>query len=512
MFVRVFPAKIPVIRILLITGIFICTAPSLTAQYLFNDRCREAYQAVFTLHFQQATRLLEEERATNPANLLPHYLENYIDFLIVYLGEDQAELERLLPNKTRRIKALEKGDPSQPFYRYCLAEIYMQWAFVRLKFGDFTQAALDVRKAGTLLSENEAIFPGFLPDNTPLGIIHLLTGMIPDNLTWISKILGFKGSIGQGMAELRSVVSYTGPDPVINLLRPEAAFYLALIAGNLQKNHTEALTLIDQLAESAQNAQFNESPLIVFAKANIYMRNGMNDRALNVLSSRKTDREAYPFYYLDYLEGLARLHRMDPDAGLFFQRYLARFRGRNCVGATLQKLAWIDFLNGDTAGYLRRMDRLKKIPSPLIDEDKQAIQEARSGMLPSRILLKARLLFDGGYYDRALDEMNGHPVRSYLKTSRDLIEYTYRLGRIFQEKKEFDKAIGYYRQTIQRGKAEPYYFACASALQMGLMYEALRNNTLADSAFRLCLTIPTPEYKASLSQKARAGLNRLRKK
>jgi len=70
--------------------------------------------------------------------------------------------------------------------------------------------------------------------------------------------------------------------------------------------------------------------------------------------------------------------------------------------------------------------------------------------------------------------------------------------------------LTYYRQTIQRGKKDPWYFAAASALQMGLIYENRGDLVRADSAYHVCLNCKPADYKNSLTQKAKAGINRIR--
>ena len=146
-----------------------------------------------------------------------------------------------------------------------------------------------------------------------------------------------------------------------------------------------------------------------------------------------------------------------------------------------------------------------------MDEDKQAEYEATTGTVPNIILLRSRLLFDGGSYDLALRELLNNSVKTIVKSKRDFIEYTYRLGRIYHETGYLVKALDNYNQTIARGKNEPYYFAAGAACQMGLIYENKGAYARADSAYHLCLSIKPREYKTSLHQKAKAGLNRLKK-
>jgi tetratricopeptide (TPR) repeat protein len=145
-----------------------------------------------------------------------------------------------------------------------------------------------------------------------------------------------------------------------------------------------------------------------------------------------------------------------------------------------------------------------------VDEDKQADYEAENGVAPNMVLLRARLLFDGGYYNSALNELLNTPVKTAIKSKRDLVEYTYRLGRIYHESGNAAKAVENYQQTVARGKTEPFYYAAAAAYQMGLLYENKGAYSAADSAYQLCLSIRPREYKTSLHQKAKAGLNRLK--
>jgi len=504
--------KAPLIRLLLILGVFFLSVSFVSAQYDFNNRCRDAYRSIFSLRFQEAENILAIEKKINPSNLLPVYLENYIDFLTLYIGEERRAFDQLIPNKSIRIKKLEKGSRYSPYYAYSLAEIYLQWAFIRIKFGDFAQAALDIRNAHRLFAENDRKFPGFLPNKTGLGIIHILMGLVPENYQWVKDILGMKGTISLGLEELRLVGDYSGEDRAFLLLRPEASFYLAMIAANLLKNKTETLVLLNRLDEQAKAEQLGLSPLIIFARSNILLKYGKTDEALKILQTRLPQAKSYPFYYLDYLEGMARLNKLDVRAARFFQQYLVNFHGQNYLRAARQKLAWISLIKGDTLGYLHQMELIRTSGGALlVDEDKQALHEAEAKVIPGSSLLKARLLFDGGYYGDALKEITDHPVKSYIHTRRDFLEYTYRLGRIYHALGDHTKAVDAYKQTIQRGKNEPYYFSCSAALQLGLMYESQGHVVQADSAFRVCLSIDTPEYKTSLSQKAKAGLNRLKK-
>ena len=123
-------------------------------------------------------------------------------------------------------------------------------------------------------------------------------------------------------------------------------------------------------------------------------------------------------------------------------------------------------------------------------------------------MLKSRLLFDGGYYDRAKDELDGYKTNE----SRNQLEYTYRLGRIYQGWGKTDEAIPYYKETIQRGEKQPYYYAANSSLQLGMIYEKQDDFELARTYYSKVLDMDFDEYQFSISNKAQAGLNRIKGK
>ena len=503
--------KAPLARIFLVMGAFLLFIPFSQAQYNFDENCQHAYQAVIGLRFAEARRLIDSEKKSDPGNLIPVYLENYIDFLTLIIGEDRKAFDLLKERKTERIDKLEKGRQDSPFYNFCLAEVYIQWAFARLKFGDYTTAAFEIRKAHALFSANQVKYPSFIVNKIGLGLVHVVVGIVPDNYKWVTKLMGVDGSVDKGIGEIMQAAGYSGADNTTRLYKTEALFYLAFLQANLQKNKKDALPLVNILRNQHDDNLSVKSPLLIFASASVLMKNGYNDEALAFLQERNLLTQCYPFHYLDFLEGMARLNKLDLTASVYFEKFTRNFRGQNYIRSAYQKMAWVGLLHGDTTLYHLYMRQLKIKGGAVVDEDKQGTSESVREMIPNVTLLRARLLFDGGYYSRALDELLGTTLKMIVRSKRDLVEYNYRLGRIYHETGKFQKAVEYYEQTIRNGREEPYYFAAGAAFQLGLLYENNGAWLKADSAYRICLSINTPEYKTSLGQKARAGLNRIKK-
>jgi hypothetical protein len=292
-------------------------------------------------------------------------------------------------------------------------------------------------------------------------------------------------------------------------LKTESMFLLTFIQLNFQSTKEQALKLGKYLEDTTNITLTKSNPLLCFAAASIFLRTGANDKAIEILLARPKGAEYYPFYYLDYITGVAKLNRLDFDCYKYFTSFLTNFKGQNYIKAAWQKLAWYYLINNSTTKYNEKMGYALTLGNALIDEDNQALSDAKSKIVPNIRLLKARLLCDGGYYEVALDTLTKLGPEDYCVSTKDYLEYTYRMGRIYDEWGNDTKAIPFYELTIKNGSAFTYYFAANSALHLGLIYENLKDVVKAKYYYELCSTMKNTEYKTSINQKAKAGLNRL---
>ncbi len=484
------------LSLLLLLSVF-----SMHGQYAYTDRCELAHERITALRFDEARELIAQEYAENPGNLVPVMLENYIDFLTILVAEDEAVFDSLSEYRTERLDLLSDGDPNSPWYRSLLAKVNLQWAFARIKFGSYITAGLEVRKAFRLLEENAREYPDFLPDKVGLGILHALIGTIPDNYQWVAGLFSMRGSVEEGRRELMEVL-LLADSLDYSYLKGEALFFRSFIDLNLRADREKALELLPYYDEAYQ-----QNLLLTFSYARILMQNAMNDRAIEVLLHRPGGGDYYPFYYLDFLLGQCKLNRLDKDADEYFYRFTTNFKGDSYIKSAYERLAWACLLDDDTTGFRRNMQKVLVYGDDFTDGDKIALRDAESGYIPDISLLRARLLFDGGYY-HAADSVLGHAEQQW-SSPRERIEYPYRRGRVYHAMGLHAKAVEWYDKAISLGSEEPWYYAANAALKAGMISEMGGNYTEAESYYRKCLRMKNKEYKTSIAQKAKAGLNRL---
>ena len=472
-------------------------------RYEITPSAKDAYEMVTSLRFAEGHALIAQIKSRDPGNLIAYHLDNYADCLAVYISEDEAAFSRLKRKKSERMTMLQKGNPASPYYRFAQADVRLQWAMAHLKFGEYFSAFTEVSKAHKLLRKNQELHPNFLPNQKDLALLHAVAGVIPDNFQWGMKLLsGIEGSIAQGRREMEEVLRKAAKTDF--LFETETRVLYAFLLLHLANDGEAAWKAV-----KAGRLQPDANPVHCYITANIAMRTGRNDQAIAMLEKCPRGERFIPMPFIDYMLGIAKLRRLDADADKYLLRFTNRFKGRNFIKETYQKLAWHALIQGNESGYRQYMELCINRGNTTTGSDRSALREARSGEAPNTTLLQARLLFDGGYYQKALDLLANRPPVSFAN-ERHQVEYAYRMGRIHHRLQRLDEALLYYRSALRQGSKQGYFFACNACLQIGLIYEQQNRKDQARDYFQRCLSLTSDEYETELHQKAKAGLNRLK--
>ena len=477
------------------------------SQYYFEytPQAHDIYDDIIDLKLTAAKDGLKNMKESEPYNLSVLHIENYIDFFELFITENYELFQQLESQKSKRLDLLDKHlEDTDPYKKFAKAEINLQWALARSKFNQLFKASREVLAAYKLLEENEKEHPDFIYNKKSLSIIHSLIETI--TLPGIfKKIFGIKGSIAEGLQEIEAVITYSHNHDFIFTAEADAIYTFILF---YQMNNKE--DGLDYLLNSRLDP--TQSLLSNFLIAKISRRAGNNELALNTLLQRPTGPEYSEFYYLEYMEGLSLLYKLDTSSVVKIKDYIDYFQGRHYIKEAYQKLAWASLVfEEDIPQYKYYMSQVKSQGYDLLDDDKQALKESEKNNIPEPTLLRARLLFDGGYYQKAYTLLTRNAYK-YTDNEKLSLEFNYRLGRVSQALKNYPGAIKYFSNTINNGVNRKSYFACNAALQLAIIYEDQKMYDEAVSNYKRCLKMKPSEYKNSLHQKAKTGLNRIDKK
>lgn len=484
----------------------LCSFNVSAQQFEFNDNCQRAYKLAISFRFEEANKLLEVEESTNADNLIPLLIRDIEDASRVFISEEQAVYDRLKGNKKIREAKIEKGDKKSPWYLYSLAEINLHWAAAQLKFEEYISSAIEVNRAFGMLKENEKKFPAFGPTHKSLGLMRSMIGSLPDQYQWLLKFVGVRGNFYEGYHEIKRFELITEKDSSMTAFATETMLFAGIIEANFMNSDENAIAFLDRLDKIK-----NFNPLLSYVYLSTALKTGQTERVFKRTNIVEFDKRYYAFQYLNLLYGEAKLCRGDADADVYIKKYLKNFKGKNYIKNANMRLWWYSIVHDQAEEAKKYFEDINGIGSIVVDEDKYALDTYHKKYWPDKSLLKARILFDGGYYSRALQVITKLELDK-LTRPNDRVEFMYRLGRIYQRTNNFQQAINSYEKTIQFGGNLPEYFAASACFELGKIYELKKEYDLSLYYLNKSKTFKNHSYRTSLNQKAKAAINRVEAK
>ncbi|HEX5624882.1 MAG TPA: hypothetical protein VFX48_02610 [Saprospiraceae bacterium] len=493
----------PVYRLLIFPFLFLLIATvQLRAENpycAFDAEVRRIYELIVHFDFSAAKKALgnKADQHPNKAYLL---LDNSIDYYRHFMLEEKQDLASRKALKDKRIQLLKKSGLSVEWKRFIHAEMLLHWAMIMIKHGDMVRGIQHFHESVGLLESNIKEHPDFIYTYKSIGVLHSLLATIPEGYQWAAKLVGLSGNYNSGKAELERFIRFAEKDGDMFL---EESYGALVFLQTYLENKPEKAYQYWVLKMGMRDP----NPVFTMVQSHVAMRAGYNDAAINILESLPAEqRDRYP--YLNFLLGIVRLQKIDPRCERHFQSFLKLYKGDTRIKESYQKMAWNALLQGNRTMYHLNISRCLNQGAMITDDDQQAYDEAKSGKMPDSVLLRARLLCDGGYGQKAQETLM--PFRdAYYKDPQRRLETAYRLGRIYQLKKENDAALNAFEDTWKFDPAIQSYMAANALLQAGFIHETAGRKQQARNHYEKLLQSKPLQYRKSLHQKAKSGLARL---
>lgn len=495
-------------RILLVFITILLGSNGLYANFDFNKDCRLAYEKMMQFKFEESKQLLLQEKKLHPQNKIPSYIEAYIEFWIAALNERANDLERYENMAEEVMEAIEDDEEDSPYKDYLLSDMYLHGAYLMAVESSYMTAAYRFNKAYKLALRNAEEYPNFIPNKKLIGLLNVGIGTVPKNYTWVLSIFNFEGNINKGLVELRKLLNIAAHQSEYQYLISESLLLYSFTITNFEVSKSSRQALSDIYQWKSIDAELPQNQFLIFSKASFLKHTKRNDEAIHCMTRWQQKSGVMHFPYLDYMMGECLLNKLDFSSSTWFQKYISEYTGMSYIRSSYQKIAWGHLLQGNSPGYEKNMKTCLTVGGNNRDSDQQATKEAESTSPPNTALLKARLLFDGGYYTKAEGVLKS--AQNAMNSNRDKLEYTYRLARIYDEWGKEQLTQYYYKKCILQGEEKPYYFAANSALHLGYYYERKGNIAQAKALYEQCLDMDFDEYHNSITQKAKAALGRLK--
>ncbi len=464
------------------------------AAYNFDKNNLAAYHELLALRLGKVEPLLEASLRDDPQNGITLYLQNLCTVVKILTTDDRELYAQHLKAESDFLKTIQALDKNSPYYLFVLSEVRLQNGVARLKMGDQISAFMSFQKAYSLAAENAKKYPGFLPTMRSMGLYQSVLYSIPAEYRWVVNLLGFRSkdfSYDAGRKNLETVAA-SG-----TVFAAEAQMLMLLIDSHIYAKHESSFLALNQWLSQSPN-----HVMLALLTAIVGIHAGKSRQVKEILLNLPSG-EPYPAIpYLEYLKCETSLFLGQYDECIAFgKKFIAQTKGTNLLKSAYYRIFLAYWMKGDmTEAETFRQLTLRK-GTANIPQDQSAYHNAAITPLPDRNLMQARLFFDGGEYDKALQIMQKTTI-----SPANQHEYLYRMARIFHGKKDFTQALHYYAKAIAADTKMNTLFGANSCLQSGYIYaDALKDPVKAKEFFLKTLQFKGYPGKEGIDYRARAA-------
>ncbi len=445
---------------LLFISLFLLSG-NLTGQYVVNERCLDAWEKMMNLEVVSAKKIIEKELQENPTNYYAYYLGQTNEFIELLGNPSEEFYSRFLIDYQDRREIMDGKETTSPYYKAVESDMLLQTGIANTLYGDKLSGVRRSYRAYRLTYDNLDDYPDFLMSKKNDGFFNVSLLNLPPFVRWAASFFGVKGDETKGFGLL---FNYFLAEKNTRGLNAAAVLYL-VNSFKLNREPGSAYKFIRSLDSSIRNYR-----LVRYFYANTAYRSGHNEEALKIL--RKFDPEnvemTFPAY--DYMMARILMHKLDPEAIKYLENYLRLTKNENYLKEINYYIALFWLINGDQKKFELYRKVTCTVGKEVQERDREAMYECHLDYVPDTGLVKARLLMDGGYYDKAgsILDRNKPGLNDPLAWQ---LEYALLKGKYSDHKKMKNQAIAFYKKVIRLGKDEDYYFASEAALRLGFIYK-----------------------------------------
>lgn len=502
--------------------------PSTRTKAVVEDiKIQNLYNEIFDLEFDF------DKKTENTKTPLYLVVEDFRDMIFILLTEDKKNYEKLQINEEKRLELLEKFDNKESSYfkeyKWAKAEIKLHWAIIKLSFDEKWASAWRVRQAYKLLLENEKEYPNFIYHKKSLALLQITLASVPKKYQWALDLIGMEAELKNGIQNLQKSTSQT------HFFQKETLMWQMLLQTYLSENLIENSKTSKGIALDLLQ-KYPSEKLVLLASSLVLMKNESHKTALlawqeyarNYHNNQLTF-EKKEHFSLDYL--LAELYfysEQHQKAKFHYSEFLRNVKKDNRINFIKDayfKMFLIDWLRSSATSYEYQESiffhsiSTQGIAKTAVDKNAQKFIELvkEHKHLPNKTLYQARILTDGGNYQKAqitLLQIDEKQLQKWENEKRfDIIlEYYYRKARILDKLHQTHQSISFYKKVIEYStlhkQNEIHYFAANSALQLGFIYKK-SDKELAKKYFELAISFEGHQYEESITQKAKLALEKL---
>lgn len=479
---------------------------SLSAQsfrFLNQSPFPEVRNQILSFNFDSASVLLKQNQPSKELEAVRQYYQAVLIAWNYLLTENELYYDNFRDRENGVVSQLEKYDDKAEF-KFLLGEFYLWKTIVLFRNNSFVTAVYNGNSSYNYYVAAAKQEPNNWDIKKGIGLAHFFIGMVPEKYNWIASLFGFSGTMDQGLNEL------IGASTNGTYSQDDATFFLSAIQLYVFRDSKKSLTYLQPLLSKYPN-----NGLFIMTAALAYQR----DR--NVLVAKSTLQDKLDFYEMKF-PAFAELVRFRLGECLFFlgdyenaEKTLKLFL-KNYKVEALKPLAY--YRLGITLEMLGKHDEAvvnfkKIVPREKFEFEQFAKLESQKYVLrpmtfDEKKLWEAKNEFDCGNIDNAI-KLSEQMLGSNISDVETKGEFYYRLGRMYEEKGDFERAITYYNLTLKTPFKLYTWLGAYSWFQIGKVNVKMNKITEAQFAFTQAKKYPSHAFEDSLLREIDTELKKI---
>ena len=417
---------------------------------------------------------------------------------------DEADYDAFFERLDRLYEQTDRA-PLSRWTALMSAEAALFDALVQGKRRSYAKAALAARRASGRFESLLADHPDFDAAYRGAGLLHVAAGSVPSGYGWLVRLLGFDGTVGQGLDELERAAR-AGTHGA-----EESAAIYALTDLTLNEHKLGGLQKLRAAYQRSGN-----SPLLGYLYGFGLLSDRKGEEAEQVLAGvvRRLDGAdgfPLPFPAFYHAEALFRQNAF-ARAATGFERFLDEATGEGLVARAHLRAGLAYEMQGDAAAATLHYAAVRSERD--FDSDEAALREAKERLArpmngTERTLLMAQNAYDGGRNAEAVRLLQPVFTDDQIP-ERYRAEAAYRTGRAHHGAGSLNDALRHYRWAVSHPGGEKLRWAPWSQFYVGQALEEQGDRIAARRAYERALDWPAPyDYHRGLEQRAKTALERL---
>lgn len=485
--------------------VFFASTSVAEKHFVLNKNVVTAREAIFKADYSEFDRAFAQLNQSDPDNLFLHYLKGSKLSLEALFNESGSEpfFERYYREQKRQIDAIKQRASSSKYTYWTLGELHFQLAMVQAKRENNIKAAGNVRSALIYLKKNQKKYPDFYGNVKTLALIKETILALPSSYQQWIRLIGIETGDLPGKKDLEDQLNSKGIPKEDSTYIKESHYYLAIMDYYLGSDPKKAWERVAEVTKG-----YKKDALAAFIRLNFAIKCKQTTEAMQCARACEKAKQGKVFPIINLMIAKVLIHNLEPDARPILTSYIKSNSDGRAEGKLY--LYYLDRIQEkkDAESHLRFIVSMKNVKG----EKGKSAQKSAAVYLkhpPELPLLKARLLYDGGHFQKALDVLGEKKERDYHSQS-DKLEYNYRKGRIYEDLHREDLALLFYQEVLKKMQGSSQYYGSYAALYIAGIFERQGELEKAKAAYEITIEVcKSREYAKTVELKAKAGLKRL---